>query len=75
MIDTVTVLPAYKPAGDPVTLITTGNELVPDEDDATIPIELTSPNTGVLEPVVVIVAWSPLAMFARSLAPTDASTT
>jgi hypothetical protein len=75
MIDTFTELPAYKPAGLPVTAMTTGNALVPVDDEATIPIELTRPNTGVVEPVVVIVTWSPVAMFARSLAPTEASTT
>ena len=75
MIDTVTVLPAYRPAGVPVTEMTTGNALVPEDDEATIPTELTKPNTGVAEPVVVMLTWSPLAMFATSAAPTEASTT
>jgi len=74
MIDTVTVLPAYRPAGVPVTEMTTGNALDPEDDEATIPTELTKPNTGVVEPVVVMLTWSPLAMFATSLAPTEALT-
>jgi hypothetical protein len=55
MIDTLAVLPAYNPAGLPVTEMTTGNALVPDDDEATIPIEETRPNTGVADPAVVIV--------------------
>ena len=74
MIETFAVLPAYKPVGLPVTEMTTGKALVPEEDEATIPTELTRPNTGVVEPVAVIVTWSPLAMFATSLAPTEALT-
>ena len=75
MIDTFAELPAYRPLGLPVTEMTTGKPVDPEEDEATIPTELTRPNTGVVEPVVVKVTWSPLAMFARSLAPTEASTT
>jgi hypothetical protein len=75
MIDTLAELPAYRPLGLPVTEMTTGNPVDPEAEEATIPMELTRPNTGVLEPVVVMVTWSPLAMFARSLAPTEASTT
>ena len=75
MIDTFTELPAYRPVGLPVTETTTGNALDPEEDEATIPIELTRPNTEVVEPVPVIVTSSPLAMFAKSLAPTEALTT
>ncbi len=75
MIETVAELPAYRPAGLPVTEMTTGKALDPEEEEATIPTEVTWPNTGVVEPAVVMVAWLPLAMFARSLAPTEALTT
>ena len=75
MIDTFAELPAYRPLGLPVTEMTTGKPVDPEEDEATIPIEETRPNTGVADPLVVMVTWSPLAMFARSLAPTEAFTT
>src|ERR1035437_77771 len=74
MIETFAVLPAYRPVGLPVTEMTTGKALVPEEDEATIPTELTRPNTGVVEPVAVIVTWSPWAIFATSAAPTEALT-
>ncbi len=74
MIETFAVLPAYRPVGLPVTVITTGKALDPEEDEATIPTEETRPNTGAAEPAVVMLTWSPLAMFATSLAPTEALT-
>ena len=57
-----------------MTEMTTGKAADPDEDEATIPTEVTRPNARFDEPVGVKVTWSPLAMFATSPAPTEALT-
>ena len=67
--------PAYRPVGLPVTATTTGNVALPELDEATMPTDVTSPNTGVLAPVGVIVTWSPFCTLATSPASTVASTT
>ena len=67
--------PAYKPVGDPVTVIVTGNSALPlEDDDATMPTDCTTPKTGLVEPVGVISASRPDLSCARSVLPTVAFT-
>src|SRR5438876_1855821 len=55
--------------------IVTGNVALPALDvEATMPIEVTVPNTRFVVSVGVISAWSPFFSCARSALPTDAST-
>ncbi len=76
MMTTSAVPPAYSPLGVPVTATVTGKvALPPEEEVATIPTELTTPDTVVLLSVGVALTCRPGRTCARSASPISASNT
>ena len=76
MMATSAAPPAYRPLGLPVTMMVTGKLALPlDDEEATIPTDLTVPKILVVLPVGVISACRPFLSLGRSSLPTLAWTT
>src|SRR5450759_4057021 len=76
MMETSAAPPAYRPLGLPVTEMVTGKLALPLEDEeATMPMDLTVPKTFAALPVGVISACIPFVRWGRYSLPTLASTT
>ena len=74
VMTTAAVVPAYTPAGDPVTAMVTGKVEVPPLVVPMTPTVDTVPKIACVAPVGVIVACRPVFSLARSEAPTVALT-